>query len=140
MSSLTSVEKLKLEKILKSPNGPGYILNFSDRTFDEFVLENTKKDISDQKYLFMGTSKANRLRAFWSIEPDVIVGKLLSELLEYWKAQKLLREEVIDHHEQALFDDCRGIIGRLLGRATTVSVVTEEEFIEKEFKDISFRL
>ena len=137
MSTLTGIEKLKLEKILESQNGPGYILNFSDRTFDDFVLSNSKKDISEEKYRRLGTSKANRLRAFWGIEPDDVVGKLLSELLEYWKAQKLVRKEVIDHHEQALYDECQGIVGRLLGKAPVGRATTEDEFIQKEFKYVS---
>ncbi len=137
MSTLTAIEKMKFETILKSPNGPGYILDFSDRTFDDFILSNSKKDISEEKYRRNGTSKANRLRAFWSIEPDDVVGRLLSELLEYWKAQKLIKKEVIDYHEQALYDECQGIAGRLSGRATINHAITENEFIQKEFKDTS---
>jgi len=34
MSDLTSVEKLKLEKIFEM--GGGYVLDFSNRTFQEF--------------------------------------------------------------------------------------------------------
>jgi len=137
MSTLTGLEKMKLEKILQSPSGPGYILDFSDRTFRDFVLSNSKKDIDEEKYRRGGTSKANRLRTFWSIEPDNVVGGLLSELLEYWKTQKLIRKEVIDHHEQVLYDECRGVVGRLLGKAPAGHDMTEDEFIRKEFESVS---
>ena len=87
MANLTSIEKLKLEKFFDMSGG--YILNFSNRTFQEFVLDNTQIDIYNEKYSYDSGSKANRLRAFWEKESNFIVGKLLSNLLEYWKAQKL---------------------------------------------------
>ena len=137
MSSLNTIEKLKLEKIFKSPNGSGYILDFSDRTFQEFILTSTRKDVYQKQYEYKGSSKANRLRAFWDIETDSVVGKLTKEMLEYWKAKKMINEETISPHEQNLFDECIGIIERLLGKVST-KPVTEDEFIQKEFKDISF--
>jgi len=43
MSDLTSIEKIKLEKLLEMGNG--YVLDFSNITFQEFVLENLNIDI-----------------------------------------------------------------------------------------------
>jgi hypothetical protein len=43
MSDLTSIEKAKLEKLLEMESG--YVLDFSNRTFQEFILESVKLDI-----------------------------------------------------------------------------------------------
>lgn len=48
----------------------GYVLNFSDRTFEEFVVEAVGRNIHDEKYTTGGTSKANKLRTFWMTESD----------------------------------------------------------------------
>lgn len=63
--------------------GSGYVLDFTNRTFAEFVAESVGKDIFDAKYAYESGSKANRLRAFWNKEPNYIVSKLIADLLEY---------------------------------------------------------
>jgi hypothetical protein len=47
MSDLTFVEKEKFEKLLGMASG--YVLDFSDRTFGEFVSDSTGRDIFDSK-------------------------------------------------------------------------------------------
>ena len=48
MADLTSIEKLRLERLFGM--GSGYVLDFSNRTFDEFILDNTfKKNIITRK-------------------------------------------------------------------------------------------
>jgi hypothetical protein len=81
MSDLTFNEKRKLEQFLGMKSG--YVLNFSDRTFKEFVLDTTGHNIFDEKYNYASGSKANRLRAFWQKEDNATVGKLLGELIIY---------------------------------------------------------
>ena len=68
MSTLAFVERQSLERAFGMSSG--YVLSFSDRTFREFVH-------------IKGTSKANRLRAFWQIEDDPIVARLLLALLDF---------------------------------------------------------
>ena len=86
MADLTFTEKLKLEKALSMEGG--YILNFSNRRFQDFVFHNTGIDIYDDKYEERGTSKANRMRIFWETESNHLVGKLLSDLFECWSEVK----------------------------------------------------
>ena len=111
MSDLSSIEKVKIEKIFEMEGG--YVLDFSNRTFQEFISENTNIDISDGKYDYASGSKANRLKAFWAKEANYIVGKLISDLLEYWKTKKQINYIEISQPEQALFDDCYTIAKRL---------------------------
>jgi hypothetical protein len=112
MANLTYVEKMKLEKLFNMNSG--YVLDFSNRSFYEFIFTSSKLDINNSKYDNASGSKANRLRAFWEKESDGIVGKLLEELLEYWKSQKLINSQKIQENEQQLYNECIKIVNRLL--------------------------
>lgn len=81
MSDLTFVEKNQLEKLFQM--GGGYVLDFVNRTFQEFVTEALRLDIEDEKYNYASCSKANRLRQFWKVEPNHVVGTLTREMVEY---------------------------------------------------------
>ena len=86
MSDLTFAEKMCLEKAFDM--GTGYVLGFSNRTFQEFFFSSTNINIYDPKYAENGDSKANRLRTFWDTEPNYIVGKLLNDLIDSWSELK----------------------------------------------------
>lgn len=101
MSNLTNLEKRKFEQLFDM--GGGYVLNFSNRTFDEFCLDTIGREIYDGNY----GSKANRLRAFWQQEGDGIVGKLMGALLNYAVEEKLIAGK------EALLDACRRAVTRL---------------------------
>ncbi len=113
MSDLTSIEKIKLEKLLEMDSG--YVLDFSNRTFQEFVLESLNIDIYDEKYNYHSGSKANRLRGFWKEEPNSTVGELIEKILEYWRIKKLIARKVITTEEEDLFNGCQKIVERLQG-------------------------
>ena len=117
----------------------GYVIDFNNRSFQDFIYTSSKKDILSDKYASKGTSKANRLREFWDTENDIIVGKLLSELLEYWQTYKLTKQESVNPHEKALFDECQKVTDRLAGKQAAASAppLTEDEFIRREFKSSS---
>jgi hypothetical protein len=108
MSDLTISEKKKLEKLLGMSSG--YVLNYSDRTFAEFVLESTGLDIDDDRYRINGHSKAKRLRTFWTLEDNRTVGKLLNDFIND-----------IDT-PYADLEICRLIVNRLLSQTTSASV------------------
>jgi hypothetical protein len=124
MSNLSSVEKNKIEKLLEMSDG--YVLNFSNRTFQKFIVESTGIDIYDDKYAYASGSKANRLRAFLDQEPNNIVGKLILNLLEHWKAQKLINSKEISEVEQTLFEECSKVSERLIQE-----VISEDPLPEK---------
>lgn len=108
MANLTLIEKAKLEKLLGM--GRGYVLGFSNKTFEEFVTDSTGKNIYENKYENGSGSKANRLRAFWEQEPNGVVGKLISDLLEYRKSFSPTGNETME----GLHQDCCRIAQRLL--------------------------
>ncbi|QOJ27636.1 MAG: abortive infection family protein [Ignavibacteriales bacterium] len=110
MSDLTFIEKKHLEDLLVMHSG--YVLDFSDRTFREFIIDTIGLDVYDDKYLGVSGSKANRLRQLIKIEPNNIVGKLLSELLDYWLI--LAQKNVYDYaSNEATYKECKKIAARL---------------------------
>lgn len=100
MSNLTYLEKQKFEQLLGMRSG--YVLDFTNRSFGEFVRDSTGRDIFDARYNYESGSKANRLRAFWQTEENSLVGKLMSDLLECAGGSG------------AQQDACRLIVARLL--------------------------
>ncbi len=60
----------------------GYVLNFSNRTFQGFIHHSISRNIYDEKYSIGGDSKANRLRTLIKVEPNHVVGKVLADLVE----------------------------------------------------------
>lgn len=104
MADLSTLEKHKLEKLFGMGNG--YVLDFSDKTFQSFILEKSELDILSDKYMFGSGSKANRLRRFWIVESNYIVGKLTAELIAYWKDKKIINEIKILAQERELYDEC----------------------------------
>lgn len=86
--------------------GTGYVLDFSNRTFEEFILDITGHSIYDVKYDYRSGSKANRLRGYWNEEANHVVGKLLGGLLDYGQSMGLLNDAV-------LANDCQQIVVRL---------------------------
>lgn len=82
----------------------GIVLDFTNRTFAEFVRETVNIDIDSNRYSEDGISKANRLRAFWKLESDHDVGKLLGALIDYSET----------YEEKDSVNECREIVSRLL--------------------------
>ena len=106
MSSLSYSEKQRFEKLLGMKTG--YVSDFSNRTFEEFVWDSVRKEIYDDAFEYASGSKANRLRAFWEREPDHVVAKLLKDLVDY--ARDL-------GAEQGLLEGCREAVDRLMQSA-----------------------
>jgi hypothetical protein len=107
MASLTTNDKQVLEKLFQM--GGGYVLNFSDRTMGEFFRDDIGIDIYDEKYNYASGSKANRMRGLWQVADDVLVGQSIVKLIEYIE----------------------------LGKKTEKENVTEDEFLKKEFEEVS---
>lgn len=128
MANVSFGEKRNLEKFLQM--GSGYVLDFSNRTFKEFVFDSTRLDIDDEHIGGLG-SKANRLRQFWSNQADHLVGKLLKDLVEYHDAQK----------DSALGRKCRETADRLLQSAQVqdtevISALSQREEFDRLSKGI----
>lgn len=107
MSSLKIKDRRILEEFLGMTSGgksTGYVLDFSNREFEEFVREIVDTDIYSDYYSEHGISKANRLRAFWELESDYTVGKLLGALIDHSET----------YEKKNSVNKCREIVSRLL--------------------------
>jgi len=133
MSDLTFIEKSKFETFLGMKSG--YILSFSDRTFQEFVADTIGIDIYDEKYNYASGSKANRLRAFIKIESNYNVGVLLEKLVELAR-EKYQSGETIPDDEFRLNEDCLKIIKRLKDEG----VVEHLDALQPNNNDKDFKL
>jgi hypothetical protein len=105
VSDLAFIERMRLERFFGM--GSGYVLDFSNRTFAEFVADSTGCDIYSDKYDDGSGSKANRLRAFWAEESNHLAGKLTSDLLDYYTS---IHPTARDDPE---FEECRRVAQRL---------------------------
>ncbi|MDD4456543.1 MAG: hypothetical protein PHC98_03045 [Syntrophotalea acetylenica] len=133
MSSLKAIEKRVFEDLFGMASG--YILDFSNNTYAEFFREIANIDIYAVKYAFNGDSKAKRLRAFLEIEPDALVGKVLSGLLEVWQYNDS-RNGQTDGSPQ--YKQAVDIVARLTGKQPD-PVVTEQEFLHRQYQNISVK-
>jgi hypothetical protein len=133
VADITSIEKLKLERLFEMEDG--YVLDFSNRTFADFMLENTGVDIYDDRYMGATTSKANRLRTFWRIETNYAVGRLLEVMLEYWRTYTLLHRAAMMASSTPLYDDCRKIASRPVEGSAAAHLDAIEPFSDE--RDVS---
>lgn len=114
MSSLSNVEKRKFEQLLGMNSG--YVLDFSNRSFAQFVVDSTGRNIYDARYNYGNSgSKANRLRGFWQKEENPVVGRLMNDLLEYGFSGSA---------PSARKEACRQIVTRLLQEDSVVPTYT----------------
>jgi hypothetical protein len=128
MSGLSDIEKRYLEKLLGMQSG--YVLDYSDATFGEFFNRH-KIDIHGSKYQTYGTSKAKKMRAFWEHEPDALVGKVLSEMLDSYEADCDLNNRETD---ASVLEKSRGIVARLSGKPVpTKPAESVDDFLHREF-------
>jgi hypothetical protein len=119
MSSLNMADRHNLEKYLNM--GSGYVLGFGDRTFGEFIHEAVDIDIHSEKYTTNGTSKANKLRTFWKLESDQIVGRLIYAFIKYEETTAIEKS----NEDVSLTDKCREIANRLLAGSHSLTPLKE---------------
>ena len=132
MSSLKLLERECFEELFGM--GGGYVMDFSNRTFSAFIRESADVDIYTDKYADNGDSKAKRLRALIELEEDSIVGKALSELLEYWR----YKTPQPTAKEASLLERANQVVERLIGRRVQPKD-SGNEFLKKDFGAVSLR-
>jgi hypothetical protein len=129
MSSLTDTEKRYLEKLLGMESG--YVLDYADATFGQFFRD-FNVDIHGPKYQFNGSSKAKKMRAFWQVEPDEVVGPVLAELLSSYEVHCEIAEVAAN---TVTLEKCKQIVARISGDSAgnAKAAATEAGFLSQEF-------
>ena len=131
MSSIESIEKQYFEILLRMENDK--VLNFSDGRFTDFFNSHSIDIYSDEYYTFHGCSNANMLRNFWSKESDVIVGKVLIDLLEIYIMECKKFGERIDRLN---YEKACSVVERLTGEKLDIEV----NFEEHQFPQVEFNI
>ena len=132
MSSLTSIDRVPLERLFEM--GGGYVLDFSNASFQSFVHEVSRINIDDPKYSVYGGSKAKRLRGLWARESDPFVGRLLDKMMQYEAAMSTDTSP----DKVALREQCAVIASRLLGKtvATAPKSRVESDILQEDFSSV----
>jgi Abortive infection C-terminus len=133
MADLTYIERANIEKFLGMRTG--YVMDFSDRTFQEFVGDAIGLDIFNEKYHFASNSKANRLRQFIRLESNYVFGKLLSAFCDYWLS-KVHTGELDPRNDENLYKEYVKISERLKQE----SIVEHIDAIQPNSDDRDFKL
>lgn len=109
MAILSFQEKQLIEKVFGM--GGGYVLNFTNREFEEFMKDVVSYNIY-QKY--PGLSKAKMLRRFIEEESDTYVGKMIILLVNYMR-ENLLDKNISQEDINKLYE-----LGKIkLGKVST---------------------
>jgi hypothetical protein len=120
VTNIRSADMLLLDDLFEM--GGGYVLNFSDRTFAQFFIDELDIDIDDPVYERNGRSKGKRLRCFLQTADKPTVVRTLRALWEYREALRLRSAQtdgVVNAHERLT-----SLIGRLEGNTGRPSGVT----------------
>ena len=122
-------EREALEQALGMESG--YVLDFSDRTFNDFFYETISIAPEDQSQLFSGrgTSKAKRLRSFIERAHPALVAKMLRELWEYRDAMMCAPTA---RNEDKLKESYFSTVARIEGRADAIDTSGIETFEPNE--------
>lgn len=134
MASLKSIEKKYIEDFLEMESG--YVLDFSNNTFERFIYDSINIKIYEGKGYEENCSKANKIRQILKKEPDSKVAQLLEDLVEHKsyrdnKSAKLFGEE-ISEFDKKLEQEIKKIIQRI----KKVEENTKEAFsfsLDKEY-------
>ena len=110
MAKLDFIEKDYFEQLFGM--GSGYVLDFSNRTFQEFIYSVMQIDIYAK---YQNLSKAKILRSIIAEYDNVTVGKTLLELLRYMQANNMITDD-----NRETFKKCAEIGNRLIGKTKKV--------------------
>lgn len=130
MAKLKYTTKQAIEELFEM--GSGYVLDFSNSSFDRFVSGvigiNIYKDEGYEEYC----SKANKLRQIFDTEPNFKVVKLINALLNYYEDYKMKDGEILTEYEIKKINDIKKDIEGLEADGENVVIYEEvDELIQK---------
>ena len=134
MADLNMLEQRKLEELFGMSSG--YVLDFTNSSFETLFKTAVGVNIYSDKYSKGSGSKANRLRSFWEQESNAQVGKVLEELLSFWKYQQDIAGNT---NYPPSYTDSLTTCSRLLGKSNQeMHESPDETFLKKKFEVVEF--
>ena len=124
MAKLTYQEKSVLEELFGMSTG--YVMDFSNSTFERFVDDTINIDIYHGPGYEENLSKAKKLRQIWNEEPDSVVGTLIEALLSYFEDMKLKQNSLTDY-ERKKIAEMRLVANRLKGNVLHIDLPNKKE-------------
>src|ERR1700733_15074073 len=83
MANLRMLDMQVIDDLFQRAGNPGYVLDFSDRTFAIFFAQELNVDIDDPVYAKDGQSKMRRLKCYLRSVHDDAAARALTALWEY---------------------------------------------------------
>lgn len=119
-------EKNLVDKALDMEQG--YVLDFSNRTIEEYFEDEFDLEFYDQKYSGNGDSKAKRLRTILASCSGSQAGHILRNLWDYRSTLAMYQTGRDPEIEESLKSGLFGVIGRLEGDNAQVDISTFSKF------------
>lgn len=113
INSVRSIDLRLIDDLVDFVRGPGFVLDFSDRSFSDFFASELKVNIDDPKYAVNGGSKGKRLRHFLQTCDDGTAVRTLEALWEH-RSEYLTRSGSADPVANAQ-TRYQGLVSRLTG-------------------------
>ena len=129
------MDKIEISAFLRLFCDKGYVLDFSTGTFDIFTMDSVGIPLC-QKY---GLSKGASLTAFCHEANDMLVYKLLSDLLRYYEIH-FVETINISEEKRKLYKKCTEFIEKNSREIKVVSSQTIEKISHFYIKNISERI
>lgn len=114
----------------------GYILDFSNSSFQRFVLGSINLDIYFDPGYEEYTSKANKLRQILKNEPEEKVATLITDLVEYYEDFKLKKQSLTEYDKKKIYELKE--YAKDLGKTNNEKIILDNE-IDEKMKIISTR-
>ena len=115
MAKLDFIERDLIDHLMIAS---GYVLDFTNRTYREFILEKIQIDVYTR---YQGLSKGKILRALLRDCDNITVGKLILELLRYMQSKNM-----IDDKNRETYKKCVEVGHRLIGKTAKSSTYQSE--------------
>ena len=130
MASLGYKTKQAIEELFDMKTG--YVIDFTNNTFQTFIKESIDIDIYCDKGYEEYLSKANKLRKIFKMESNGKVSKLIIDLLDYYEDYKLKRKELTDYDRETIEDIKKDIRDLEKNDEESITLIEElEELIPK---------
>lgn len=107
MANLSFNEKQLIESVFGMSGG--YFLNFSNRDFEEFMLDVTGYNVYGK---YPGLSKAKIFREFYKDEGEAYVGKAIILAINYMRDNSLVSDDIKSRVE-SLYEFGRKLLGKI---------------------------
>jgi hypothetical protein len=121
-----------LEQAFNTGQGPGYVPDFSDRTFATYLDEEFGVDIDHERYRENGSSKGKRLRTLLMVADCGATARVLRSL---WDHRAAILERRGSEDSPGLSNRYFQIVHQLQGDASNASADAIEKFMQDETLD-----